>query len=537
MDTERIAEQISLGKTFLGLEFGSTRIKAVLTDFHHLPIASGAFDWENSLIDGVWTYGMDEILRGMRETFSSLKKDVLEKYGVPLKKTGAMGVSAMMHGYLVFDRNGKLLTPFRTWRNTMTAKAAAELSSLFSFNIPERWSIAHLYQSILNNEAHVGQIAYMTTLSGYIHYLLTGQKVLGVGDASGMFPIDSETGKYNQKMLQRFDKKIAHKGYAWKTEAILPRVLQAGERAGTLTAVGAKLLDFTGEFEAGVPFCPPEGDAGTGMTATNSVRVETGNVSAGTSIFAMIVLEKNPSSYYPEIDMVTTPDGKPVAMVHCNNCTGDLDGWMRLFGEAVDLFCPNVKKADLYDKILCTALDGDADCGGLMSYNTLSGESITGLSSGNPLFLRSQNSKFNLSNFIKTQLLSALCTLRIGMDILYREGVTMYAIAGHGGYFKTRQTGTKFMAAALNTPVKIMETAGEGGPWGMALLAAYMLNKKEGQSLADYLDSIVFADTKTEEILPSESDVEEFNHFLARYKNCLDLEKAAAGKNFESKTL
>ena len=528
MQNESIAAAITRGETYLGMEFGSTRIKAVLTDLSNKPIASGSFDWENSLVDGVWTYSLDEIHNGLRQCFADLQKNVQTSYGVPLQTVKSMGVSAMMHGYLVFDKNGKLLTPFRTWRNTMTGEAAAFLSELFSFNIPERWSIAHLYQSILKEESHVADIAYLTTLSGYIHYLLTGEKVLGVGDASGMFPIDGEAKDYDQRYVERFEHLIAAKKYPWRLRSILPKVLYAGEQAGTLTKEGALLLDPSGSFAAGVPFCPPEGDAGTGMVATDSVAAHTGNVSAGTSIFAMVVLDRPLSRYYPEIDMVTTPDGKPVAMVHCNNCTGDLDGWIHLFGEVLHSFGVQVPKAQLYDTLLFCSFDGDDHCGGLMNYNYLSGESITGLTCGKPLFLREQNSSFTLPNFMKTQLFSCLATLRIGMDILYREGVSLDSMACHGGYYKTKETGTRFTAASLETPVTIMKTAGEGGPWGMAVLAGYAAERSETESLSEYLTEKVFVDAEKETTLPKTVDVNSFRAFLQRYRDWLDAEKTAS---------
>lgn len=528
MNNSEIAGIIENGKTFLGIEFGSTRIKAVLTDYEHSPIAAGSFDWENTFANGIWTYSLDEVIFGLKTCFSDLKANVENTYGVKFTKTAGMGVSAMMHGYLVFDEQGEILTPFRTWRNTITGEAAAKLSELFKFNIPERWSIAHLYNAIIKKEDHVNKISFMTTLAGYVHYLLTGEKVLGVGDASGMFPIDTEKADYNSKMIDLFSALPEVSKYSWNISGILPSVLSAGENAGYLTEQGAKLLDESGEFAAGIPFCPPEGDAGTGMVATDSVSACTGNVSAGTSIFAMAVLEKDLQNYYPEIDIVTTPDGKPVAMAHCNNCTGDIDGWIKLFGEALSLFGVEFKKFELYDKLLLSALNGDDDCGGLMNYNYLSGESITGLVQGMPVFARTQNSKFNISNFIKTQLFSCLATLRIGMDILYREGVTLETIAGHGGFFKTKETGARYMAAALNTPVRLLETAGEGGPWGIAVLAGYSVKKEENDTLDSYLKNNVFASAGVEITEPSVNDVECFNAFLERYKKWFSIERAAA---------
>lgn len=527
-------QAVKTGKTFLGIEFGSTRIKAVLTDTQHRPLASGSYDWENRFEDGIWTYSLESIHAGLQSCYRSLCQNVEKQYGIVPETIGAVGVSAMMHGYMVFDAQGELLVPFRTWRNTITGQASKALSERFSFNIPERWSIAHLYQAILNQEPHVSKIAYMTTLAGYIHWRLTGQKVLGVGDASGMFPVDQNTGRYDAGMLAVFDHMIQDKAYPWQLSQILPAVLLAGENAGVLTAEGAALLDVSGSLRGGIPFCPSEGDAGTGMTATNSITVNTGNVSAGTSVFAMAVLEKNLPDFYPEIDMVTTPAGAPVAMVHCNNCSGDLDGWLRLFAQVLAAFNAEPQKSKLYTVLLNQALRADADCGGLMSYNYLSGESITGLSAGNPVFIRAQNSTFDLPNFMKTQLLSALCTLRIGMDILYSNGVCLDAVTGHGGYFKERGVGANYMAAALGTPVRVMETAGEGGPWGMALLAAYSAQKTNGQSLEAYLRDVVFAGAKAETVLPAAEEVDAFNRFLARYKSAFAVEKAAAEFSFEA---
>ncbi|MBQ6164450.1 MAG: ATPase [Clostridia bacterium] len=524
-----IAKKIADGKTFLGIELGSTRIKAVLTDENGLPLASGAFDWENRLVDGIWTYGQDEILRGVRACYADLRKNVKKEYGVVLRSVMAMGVSAMMHGYLAFDKAGELLVPFRTWRNTCALAASQELSALFDFKIPARWSIAHLYRAIKEGEPHVEKIAYLTTLAGYIHYLLTGERVLGVGDASGMFPIDSETMDYDEGMLLKFDALIAEKRYPWKLKEILPRVLRAGEYAGKLTAEGAALLDETGALQAGIPLCPPEGDAGTGMVATDAVAPRTGNVSAGTSVFTMAVLDRPLKGWYPEIDVVATPDGAPVAMVHGNNCTGDIDAWIRLFGETLSLFGDEVKKSELYDKLLKAAFDGDKDVGGLMNYNYIAGEGVTKIPTGKPMFLRGENCSFNIANFMKAQLFGAVATIRVGMDILYREGVKLECIAGHGGYFKTKETGTRFMSAALGIPVKVMETAGEGGPWGMALLASYLINKKDGETLPQYLENRIFAGAASETVSPLPEDIESFGIFLERYKKWLPAE-AEAGK-------
>ena len=511
-----------LNKTFLGIELGSTRIKAVLIDEHHIPVASGDHFWENRLVNGVWTYTMEDIHSGLQDCFANLMRDVREKYGCELTTVGAIGVSAMMHGYLPFDKDGRQLCEFRTWRNTITGEAASELSTLFGFNIPQRWSIAHLYQAILNGEEHVKDIDYLTTLAGYIHWQLTGEKLMGVGDASGMFPIDSRKLDYYEDMLQKF------KGLAGvDLRKILPKVLPAGERAGTLTRPGAHFLDPTGSLKPGIPVAPCEGDAGTGMAATNSVRVRTGNVSAGTSDFAMIVTDK-PLSVHREIDMVTTPDGTPVAMVHCNNCTSDINAWVNLFSEFCELMNVETSKSELFTKLYQKALEGEADCGGLLSYNYFSGEGVTDLNEGCPVFTRMPNARFTLANFMRTHLLSALATLKIGLDILTQtEQVSVDKLYGHGGFFKTPEVGQRILSAAVGAPVSVMETAGEGGPYGMALLASYMLWKDEGESLADYLGNEAFADAKSVTLMADDKDVEGFNVFLTRYKRALPLERCA----------
>ncbi|MCR5217846.1 FGGY-family carbohydrate kinase [Treponema sp.] len=527
MTKEKIIEEISGGKAVLGIEFGSTRIKAVLINSEHEPVAGGAFDWENSLVDGIWTYSLDEIHNGITTAFAEMKKDVAEKYGVKLTKLAALGISAMMHGYLAFDSNDKLLVPFRTWRNTITGEASKALTELFNYPIPERWSIAHLYQAILNNEAHVKDVSFFTTLAGYVHWILTGKKVLGTGDASGMFPIDDKTGSFNKNMIAQFDNLVADKNFGWKLENILPEVLPAGKEAGTLTAEGAAWLDRDGTLEAGCLLAPPEGDAGTGMAATNSVAARTGNVSAGTSIFSMVVLEKPlAKTYLGLIDVVTTPDGKPVAMVHGNNCTGEYDKWIKMFGEAAALLGAKFDKGALYDAMLMAALKGDKDCGGCVPYNYISGESITGFNEGRPLFVRTQNASLNLANFMRSQLFTALAALRVGMDVLFDEKVPLERLTCHGGYFKTEGVGLPFMAAAMHTPVSAMSTAGEGGPWGMAVLAAYTINGK-GESLSSYLESKVFASAKVETVKPDAADVEGFNVFLENYKKGLAAERAA----------
>ena len=439
MDTKK---QIEEGKVVLGIEFGSTRIKAVLIDGKHHPIASGSHEWENQLVDGVWTYSIDAIWNGLQDCYQDMKKDVQEKYGVKVTKLAAIGFSAMMHGYMAFDKDDKILVPFRTWRNAITEEASEKLTDLFRYNIPQRWSVAHLYQAILNGEEHVKDICFQTTLAGYIHWMLTGKKVLGVGDASGMFPIDIATGKFDAKMVSQFDEAIADKGYPWKLMDIFPEVLSAGEDAGTLTQEGAKLLDTDGDLEAGVPLCPPEGDAGTGMVATNSVARRTGNVSAGTSVFSMVVLEKELSKVYKELDLVTTPSGDLVAMVHCNNCTSDLNAWVNIFREFAESFGMDVDMNQLYGTLYKKAMEGDANGGNLLAYNYISGENITEMEEGRPLFVRTPNSKFNLANFMRVNLYSALASLKIGMDLLLKEEkVAVDKLLGHGGLFKTKGVG------------------------------------------------------------------------------------------------
>ena len=522
------AKVIEAGQVYLGIEFGSTRIKAVLTDKDGKVLATGGHGWENRLENGIWTYSEEDIFSGLRDCYQSLAKDVKAQYGIPLKKIAAMGVSAMMHGYLPFDKDGRLLVPFRTWRNTMTEEAAEKLTGVFSYNIPQRWSIAHLYQAILNGEEHVKEIAYFTTLAGYVHQKLTGEKVLGVGDASGMFPIDTATGDYDEKMLAAFEKLIADKHYSWCLRDILPKVLPAGEKAGVLTKEGAALLDPSGELEAGCPFCPPEGDAGTGMAATNCVRIRTGNVSAGTSIFAMAVLDHPLRQVHPEIDMVTTPSGAPVAMVHCNNCTSDLNAWVSLFGQALQAFGMTPDSNDLYGTLYRKALEGDPDCGGLLAYNYFSGEHVTGFEEGRPLFVRRPDSRFTLANFMRVHLYTSLGALKTGMDILMNEeNVSLENIMGHGGLFKTEGVGQRIVAAAMHTPVTCMETAGEGGPWGMALLACYMMQRTAGESLEDYLSNRVFQICQSTTMQPDETDIKGFDAFMNRYAKGLSIEKAA----------
>lgn len=515
-------------ETVLGIELGSTRIKAVLIDKNNVPIASGSHDWENSYENNVWTYSLEDIWKGVQDSYQNMALDVKEKYGVTLKKIGAIGFSGMMHGYMVFDKNNELLVPFRTWRNNMTALAAAELTDLFNYSIPQRWSIAHLYQAILNEEKHVAEIHYMTTLSSYIHWRLTGEKVIGVGEASGMFPIDLDTKSFNEKMISQFNSIIEPRKFPWKLEEVMPTVLTAGEDAGVLTIEGAKLLDVSGELQAGIPLCPPEGDAGTGMAATNSVAKRTGNVSAGTSVFAMIVLERELSNVHPEIDLVTTPSGDLVAMAHSNNCTSDLNGWVGLFDEFSKLMGMEIDKNVLFGTLFNQALKGDPDGGGLLAYGYLSGEHMTHFEEGRPLFVRSPGSNFNLANFMRVHLFTALGAMKIGMDILFKEeNVKLDKIIGHGGLFKTEGVGQSVMAAALDAPVSVMETAGEGGAWGIALLASYMINKTGDEILEEYLSKKVFVDDDGTTVLPNSQDVEGFEQFMERYKKGLLIERAA----------
>ncbi len=521
-------EAIMSGKAVLGIEFGSTRIKAVLIDEEHKPIAQGAFEWENQLVDGLWTYSIDTIWKGLQDCYADLRADVKKQYGCEIEKLAAIGISAMMHGYMAFNDQAEILVPFRTWRNTNTGKAAAELSELFVYNIPLRWSISHLYQAILNGEEHVKDITYLTTLAGYIHWQLTGQKVLGVGDASGMLPINPETKNYQADMVQKFDQLLTANGLPYHLLDILPKVLVAGEDAGVLTVEGAKRLDPSGHLQAGIPMCPPEGDAGTGMVATNAVKQRTGNVSAGTSSFSMIVLEKDLSKPYEMIDMVTTPDGSLVAMVHCNNCTSDLNAWVNLFKEYQELLGVPVDMNEVFGKLYNNALNGDADCGGLISFNYISGEPVTGLTEGRPLFVRSANDKFNLANFMRAHLYASVGVLKIGNDILFNEEhVKVDRITGHGGLFKTKGVGQRVLAAAINSPISVMETAGEGGAWGIALLAAYLVKNDRQLSLADYLDEVVFAGQAGVEIAPTAEDVAGFNRYIENYKACLPIEQAA----------
>lgn len=528
MKREEIQEIIRSGRTALGIELGSTRIKSVLIDAEKYTIlASGSFQWENRLENGLWTYHLDDAIRGLQESYADLAKNVREDYGIPLKTIGAIGISGMMHGYLALDQNGRQLAPFLTWRNTNTTEAAGELMELFQFNIPLRWSIAQLYQAILEGQAHVSQIDYITTLAGYIHLRLSGERVLGIGEASGMFPIDSGRMDYDAKMLAKFDDLVAGRGYPWRIKDILPRVLVAGDNACKLTAEGAKLLDPGGSLRPGIPMAPPEGDAGTGMVATNSVEACTGNVSAGTSIFSMVVLEKRLSRIYKDIDMVTTPSGRPVAMVHCNNGTSEIDAWIRLFREFATACGLKITDGEIYRVLFQQSLQAAADCDGVLLFNYLSGEPVTGLTEGRPLLVRGPNSKLTLANFMRSQIYSVFSALAVGMKILEKEQVRIKRLTGHGGLFKTPGVAQRLLAAAMGSPITVMETAGEGGPYGMALLTAYMLNRQTDQSLEDYLQKKVFGDTEGTTCVPNAAEQAGYARYLEKYCQALRVEEAA----------
>jgi len=512
------------GKTVLGIEFGSTRIKGVLTDFDGNVLASGIHDWENKLVDGVWTYSLEDVEKGLKDCYSNLRQYVEKKFGVTPSTFGAIGISAMMHGYIALDKDDKQIAIFQTWRNTNTTKAADKLTDLFQFNIPLRWSCAHLYQRILDNEEHVKNIASVFTLAAYVHYKLTGEKVIGIGDAAGMFPIDSEKLDYDSSMEEKFNELIK----PLKLREVFPRVLVAGQDAGKLTADGAKFLDESGNLKAGVPLCPPEGDAGTGMVATNAVAPRTGNLSAGTSMFAMIVLEKKLSKLHREIDMVTTPSGFPCAMSHANNGTSDLNAWVNIFSEFCNLMGIEADTGELFSKLYTNSLNGDKDCGGLLAYGYYSGENVTFINEGRPLFARTPDSKFNLANFMRVNLYTSLGAVKLGMDILLKdEGVRLDRITGHGGLFKTPLVMQKFLAAAVNSPVTVMSTASEGGAWGIALLAAYLADGKKDGKLEDYLDKRIFKNLAGEAVNPDPEDVKGFEIFTERYKAGLDVERAA----------
>ena len=523
---------MDLQNTVLGIELGSTRIKAVLIDENHQVIASGAYAWENRLEKGVWTYDLADAVAGVRACYSALRREVQEKYGQPLRRVAALGISGMMHGYLVFDKDGNQLAPFRTWRNTITAPAAKELMELFRFNIPQRWSIAHLYQAILGGETHVSHIHRITTLSGYIHYLLTGKHVMGIDEASGMFPYDDETKDFDAPRLAQFDELVKPYGFPWKLKDILPRVLDAGVQAGTLTAEGAALLDETGTLESGIPLCPPEGDAGTGMVATGAVLPRTGSISAGTSAFSLQVLERPLKNYYPEIDVVATPAGKTVAMAHTNTCTSEIDAWVNLIADAAKAMGWPADKNELYPALYRKALEGDADCSGIIAFNYFAGEPLTHTENGRPMLVRLPESKLTIANLMRAQLYGAIGTLKIGMDMLAREEqVESDTLLGHGGFFKTPGVGQQILADALNVPISTMETAGEGGPWGMALLASYMHRKCAGESLEDYLVKKVFSDAKSTVAQPDPEGVAGFRAWLARYESSIPAQQAAEALN------
>lgn len=504
-------------EAYLGIEIGSTRIKAVAIDKETLtPISSGSYLWKSSFLNGIWTYDIDQAWKGIKEALCSLDDEI---------QFTAVGISGMMHGYLAFDEDWNLLTPFRTWQNTITSRSAAELTELFAFNIPQRWSSAHLYEAILSSEEHVSRVAHITTIAGYIHYMLTGVNAVGIGEASGIFPIDSKTLNYDEAMLEKFNQKLFEHGFSKRAEDIFPKVLTAGDPAGCLNFAGEKAL--AGRIKASTPFAPPEGDAGTGMVATNSISYKTGNISAGTSIFAMVVLEKRLSKIYKEIDIVTTPDGKPVAMVHCNNCTGDINAWVSLFKSVLSLFGKEVSDEELYTKLYESSVQGKSDCGGIIAYNYLAGEVITGLDQGVPMLLRAPDSDFSLENFMRSQIYGSLATLRIGMDIFKVENVEISRLTAHGGLLKTPGVAQKYMAAAFNTDVVCLETSGEGGPYGMALLAAYMSEKNTNITLDEFLSSRVFGNTVTTVVSASDSEVADFNEYIEKYKRLLAVERAA----------
>ncbi len=503
-------------KKFLGVEFGSTRIKAVIIDGGHTPVDSGDHTWASSFENGIWTYDINKAWAGFKDALSKLKNKNDISY---------MGLSGMMHGYLVFDKDWNLLVPFRTWQNTITGQAARELGERFNFNIPQRWTIAHIYQAILNNEEHISKIAHVTSLAGYIHYMLTGVNAVGIGEASGMFPIDSKTNRYDADMIKSFNQLIKAKGISWDISDVLPDILLAGENAGYLTKKGAMLLD--GILPAGIPFAPPEGDAGTGMVATNAVAPKTGNISAGTSIFSMVVLEKPLKNVYEEIDVVSTPGGKDVAMVHGNNCTADSNAWVSLFTRAAELLGANPTQGEAFTKLYEESLKGDPDCGGVLVCNYLAGEGVTHFDCGRPMVVRKADSKFTLANFFRATLYSTMATLKLGMNILEGENVAIDSLTGHGGLFKTPLVGQKYMAAACNAPISCMTTAGEGGPYGMALLAAYCANKSNGESLEDYLANRVFKNVKGVTVAPDAQDVEGFNKYIEGYKRLLKVERTA----------
>lgn len=516
---------IDKSKTYLGIELGSTRIKACLIDQSFAPIALGGFDWENKFEGGYWTYSIDDIKKGVRECFADLARNFSDKFGQPLDTVGAIGISAMMHGYLAFDKNDRLLVPFRTWRNTTTAQAVDILSPLLEFNLPQRWSSAHLFQAVLDREEHLSELAHINTLSGYIHYLLTGRRELGIGDASGMFPISENN--YDRKRAEIFNSACREHGYDIDILSLLPTVAVAGGSDCRLTEEGARFLDPSGVLRSGIPVCPPEGDAGTGMVATNSVRAKTGNISAGTSVFSMLVLEKPLGKIYPEVDIVSTPSGEAVAMIHCNNCTAELDAWVGIFHEFSHLMGFDADKGDIYSALYNHAIaSGDGDCAGVTCVNYLSGEHITGIENGAPLYFRRPDSKMNLANFMLSELYSSIATLKLGMDIIaVGEGVSSDRFMAHGGLFKIKGVAQKILANALNTAVSALETSGEGGAWGMALLSAYYMLGGDS-ALCDWLDEEVFSKMTGSVAEPDEQGVLDFDRYMERYKTALKAEKA-----------
>lgn len=525
VDTSNAIKQ---GNVSLGIELGSTRIKAVLITDDFETIASGSYVWENQLENGIWTYSLDKVWEGIQKSYAKIAAEVQGKYHTTLTKISSIGVSAMMHGYLAFAENGDLLVPFRTWRNNITEQAADELTELFQFNIPQRWSIAHLYQAILNQESHVKDIHFITTLAGYVHWKLCGEKVLGIGDASGVFPVDEETGTYCKDFLEQFAGLENVKPYPWNIEEILPKVLRAGEHGGKLTAEGAKLLDVNGNLQAGSIMAPPEGDAGTGMVCTNSVRKRTGNISVGTSAFSMLVLEQPLKKVYRDIDIVTTPSGAPVAMVHINNCSSDINAWANLFKQFAERLGIELSMDRLYETLFLVTTKADPDAGGLLNYSYLSGENITKMPEGRPLFVRKPDSSFTLANFIQSQLYAAFAPLKIGMDILkYEEQIKTEVLIAQGGLFKTPVISQQILANALNTPITVMSTAGEGGAWGMAVLAVYAKEDNNKQSLEDFLDQKVFVNPESVTLNPEENGVSGYETFIKQYQVGLPIESNA----------
>jgi len=520
---------MNLGNAVLGIELGSTRIKAVLIDENHNPIASGSYNWQNRLEDGVWVYSIEDACTGLRSCYGALRQDVEKRYGQTLREVSAIGISGMMHGYLVFDKEDRQLAPFRTWRNTITAAASGQLTELFRFNIPQRWSIAHLYQAILNGEAHVKEIARLTTLSSHIHYLLTGRHVMGVCEASGMFPYDNSIQDFDQRNLQQFDELTESYAFPWKLRQLLPQVLPAGAQAGFLTKEGAALLDESGQLKAGIPMCPPEGDAGTGMVSTGAVLPRTGSISAGTSAFSMQVLERPLKGYYPEIDVVATPAGDTVAMAHTNTCTTEIDAWVGLIADTARTMGWPLDTDALYTTLFRQALEGAPDCDGIVAFNYFAGEPLTGTPTGRPMLVRLPESKLSVANLMRAQLNGAIATLKIGMDMLAeKEQVESDVLLGQGGFFKTPGVGQQLLANALNVPITTMETAGEGGPWGMALLAAYMQRREADESLQGYLSEKVFRQADSSCLYPQPEGVAGFAAYLQRYKDALPCQNAAA---------